>query len=122
VEQQFRTIIINGQRVEQILTNGHWQVVRVRPAGQLPPGIYDGHQQRALPAMRTLNTQPDLSRLRRRVLPETVRCQIVELVTSGLKTRSEAARLFGVHPSTVTRALRRAGISAGGPAARVPRR
>lgn len=37
--------------------------------------------------------------------------EVVEMVTSGRKTASAAARLFGVHPSTVCRILARATTS-----------
>ena len=38
--------------------------------------------------------------------------EIVRLVTKGKKTAAYAARLFGVHPSTVSRLLRRALVPA----------
>ena len=34
--------------------------------------------------------------------------EIVRLVTKGSKTAADAARLFGVHPATISRLLRRA--------------
>ena len=34
------------------------------------------------------------------------RLEIVRLVTKGKKTAADAARLFGVHPATVSRLLR----------------
>jgi DNA invertase Pin-like site-specific DNA recombinase len=37
--------------------------------------------------------------------------EIVSLVKSGRKTPSAAARLFGVHPSSVTRLMAKAGVS-----------
>lgn len=39
--------------------------------------------------------------------------EIVRLVSSGQKTAADAARLFDVHPATVSRILKRAGESAG---------
>ena len=42
---------------------------------------------------------------RRRKLKTTARKEIVQLVTSGQKTAADAARLFNVHPSTVSRLL-----------------
>ncbi|MEO5969043.1 MAG: helix-turn-helix domain-containing protein [Bdellovibrionia bacterium] len=36
--------------------------------------------------------------------------EIVKLVTRGKKTAAEAARLFGVHPATVSRLLRKNSI------------
>ena len=36
--------------------------------------------------------------------------EILTLVNSGQKTAADAARLFGVHPSTVSRLLRRVKI------------
>jgi DNA invertase Pin-like site-specific DNA recombinase len=35
------------------------------------------------------------------------RLEIVKLVTRGKKTAADAARLFGVHPATVSRLLRK---------------
>ena len=42
---------------------------------------------------------------RRPKLTERQRAEIVLMVRSGQKSQSEAARLFGVHPSTVSRLL-----------------
>jgi DNA invertase Pin-like site-specific DNA recombinase len=42
---------------------------------------------------------------RRPKLREPHKAEIVAMVTSGRKTAAEAARLFGVHPSTVSRLL-----------------
>lgn len=42
---------------------------------------------------------------RRPKLSQGQRAEIVDMVTSGRKTASEASRLFGVHPSTVSRIL-----------------
>ncbi|MFA5504041.1 MAG: recombinase family protein [Vulcanimicrobiota bacterium] len=44
---------------------------------------------------------------RSKLKPEQAR-EVVQLVTSGQKTGAEAARLFNVHPSTVSRLLQRA--------------
>lgn len=45
---------------------------------------------------------------RRRILKENQEKEIVQLVNSGQKTGADAARLFNVHPSTVSRLLARA--------------
>src|SRR5262252_6565148 len=42
---------------------------------------------------------------RRPKLREPQKAEIVAMVASGRKTAAEAARLFGVHPSTVSRLL-----------------
>ena len=42
---------------------------------------------------------------RRPKLTEQQQKEIITLVTSGQKTRADAARLFEVHPSTITRLL-----------------
>lgn len=42
---------------------------------------------------------------RRPKLKEDQKKEIVDLVNSGKKNAAEAARLFGVHPSTVSRLL-----------------
>ena len=42
---------------------------------------------------------------RRPKLTAIQRAEIVELVGSGRKTAAESARLFGVHPATVSRVL-----------------
>lgn len=42
---------------------------------------------------------------RRPKLTEQQQKEIITLVTSGQKTRADAARLFKVHPSTITRWL-----------------
>jgi len=44
---------------------------------------------------------------RRRILKENQEKEIVQLVNSGQKTGADAARLFNVHPSTVSRLLAR---------------
>ena len=38
-------------------------------------------------------------------LTQRQRAEILAMVSSGQKSESEAARLFGVHPSTVSRLL-----------------
>jgi DNA invertase Pin-like site-specific DNA recombinase len=48
---------------------------------------------------------------RRPVLKTEQQAEIVKLVTSDTKTAAEAARLFNVHPATVSRLLRRATIA-----------
>lgn len=48
---------------------------------------------------------------RRHKLKEDQREEIVHLVTSGKKLSADAARLFNVHPSTVTRLLQKSKIS-----------
>ena len=45
---------------------------------------------------------------RRRILKENQEKEIVQLVNSGQKTSADAARLFNVHPSTVSRLMARA--------------
>jgi DNA invertase Pin-like site-specific DNA recombinase len=42
---------------------------------------------------------------RRPKLTQNQRTEIVDMVTSGRRTASDAARLFGIHPSTVSRIL-----------------
>ena len=49
---------------------------------------------------------------RRPKLKERQREEIVKMVSRGKKTAADAARLFGVHPATVSRLLRAATTSA----------
>lgn len=49
---------------------------------------------------------------RRPKLKEQQRAEIVKMVSRGKKTAADAARLFGVHPATVSRLLRAAHTSA----------
>ena len=49
---------------------------------------------------------------RRPKLKEKQRKEIVKMVSEGKKTAADAARLFGVHPATVSRLLRAANASA----------
>ena len=48
---------------------------------------------------------------RRPKLKERQREEVVRMVSQGKKTAADAARLFGVHPATVSRLLRAATAS-----------
>jgi DNA invertase Pin-like site-specific DNA recombinase len=48
---------------------------------------------------------------RRPKLKASQQKEIIHLVNSGQKTAAEASRLFNIHPSTVSRLLKRGGVS-----------
>src|SRR5574343_132444 len=84
------------------------------PAGRLMMQIVGSFAEfeRAMPRERTrngLNAAREQGRVggRRRKLKTIQEQEIVTLVRSGQKTAADAARLFGVHPATVSRLLAR---------------
>ena len=56
----------------------------------------------------TAGQAPDISDARLKPLPPQQQAEIVRMVTKGKKTAADAARLFNVHPATISRLLAQA--------------